>query len=116
MPRLGMTISALVVSFVMGWLAKGEWQLNHTYTLHDVHVLRKYDDYNFRVQVEDGLPVTLRFCTSYKPQFGPGMTLSLLVYEDTGGCKSIDDSRLGYTVKRDSTTGRELLTEFKQEN
>lgn len=100
----------------MGWLAKGEWQLNHTYTLHDVRVLRKYDDYKFRVQMEDGMPVTLQFCPTYKPQIDPGMTLSLLVYEDKGGCKAIDDARLGYVVKRDVETGQAILTEFKQEN
>ncbi len=77
--------------------------------LRDVRVLKRIDDFRFRMAVKDPDTSTwnafaLTFCPNYEPshEIQAGATLSLLKYEDNtkDGCMDISRDNLGYTLLR----------------
>lgn len=108
-----MAASAVAVAFVMGWLARGEWQNNHTYTWTGLRIIQRYDTHNYQADLPGTQAFLIKLCPDSVVDWDPGMTLTQLTFEDRGTCKSINDVRLGFYVKRDFATGR--FVNFKEE-
>ena len=78
-------------------------------TYKNVHVLKRFDDYNFQMEVQDPdtklwNPFGVTFCDDYLPtdEIQPGVTLTLLKgeYDRRAHCFEIAPRNLGYTILR----------------
>jgi hypothetical protein len=77
-------------------------------TLRDVRVLRRIDDYHFRMSVQDQdhewNQFAFTFCPNYYPthEIQAGVTLSLLKYEENtqDACMDVSKDNLGYILLR----------------
>lgn len=78
-------------------------------TLHDVRVLKRINDFRFRMAVEDSdnhewNEFAFTFCPTYFPtkEIQAGVTLSLLKYEENtqDSCMDVSRDNLGYILLR----------------
>lgn len=73
------------------------------HTMHDVQVLALgLDKFHYEFRDERGTVFWAYFCHDYEPQFSPGMTLTVLTYQDLGACWSVLNTHPAYLIKRDS--------------
>jgi hypothetical protein len=88
------------MAFLCGYLYRDHRLQQHTVSLHDVRVIRKDAEDMYLLQA--GIyQFEAKFCRDYLPDFDPGTTLKVLVYEDRGQCKSIGGQHNGFLVARD---------------
>ena len=82
---------------------------NRVETLRNVRVLRRIDDFHFRMAVQDRdshewNEFAFTFCPNYTPthEIQAGVTLSLLKYEDDkeDACMDVSRDNLGYILRR----------------
>jgi hypothetical protein len=82
---------------------------NKVETMRDVRVLRRIDDFHFRMAVQDPdnrewNEFAFTYCPTYHPthEIQAGVTLSLLKYEDNkqDSCMDVSRDNLGYILLR----------------
>lgn len=123
LPSRNALFTLIVLVFVsgalIGWYGTRPF---HVETLHNVHILERYDRYNFRAEVENPTThnwneFTLTLCHDFSKtdDIITGSTLTLLMYEEHPGCMSVRRDDLGFIVSRDPTTHRPILTDFRKE-
>ncbi len=78
-------------------IPKGEQHM-----MHDIQVLAVgMDEFHYEFRDEYGTLFWAHFCHDYQPQFAPGMTLTILTYQDMGECWSVLNTHPAYLIKRD---------------
>jgi hypothetical protein len=104
-------VAALCVVF-FGIAAVSSWQeiTGSSWDMYkNVHVLQRFDTYNFQMEVQDPdtkqwNPFGVTFCQDYEPtsEIQPGVTLTLLKgeYDHRQHCFEVAPKNFGYTILR----------------
>lgn len=94
-------VSAFVVGAVVGCLSLAAWQSVNTHPLVDVLVIKRFDDFHYRMQTDSGQAFNATFCPGTPPDFMPGEKLKYLSYQQEPNCKNLNGHNLGYLAYTD---------------